>query len=358
MHILTILIIYGGISFFTKRSEETFRHQPKRTFTHKTKPYNCNFLNVSVYTILVSIIPLQTLIKLLIIGGVELNPGPENNTCCKSCLFPASAHLIECSTCTRDFSINDIDLPLFTYHYIYRTKGTFIFICENCSNSYEEEKIVKKYSDITRTPLTEARTKTIDTKRSQLERLRSIANSVSPSSSVKERTNSPIYPHDSRSSITVLPNLHHRINLKSKLLNSFKSKSSNTNSNTFSPNKFKDKSNKEIKQYAVQPLLSLTLRPPKSHILLKWCNYFRHSTEIKTMLTQSTNMEVSTYTNLKLNKAYDDPFNFIRNHIQNPYISCLNNVIKNSSGKPLNHEATPFYPPHQFTFTQASRQIL
>ena len=139
-----IFIIYC-IKFLLKRSEETIIAKPKRTlypcFNQNPITWKCFSSYFSLFQLLVT---RQTLAYLLSIGNVERNPGPENPQVCKRCLLPASCHLCECSVCFRDFSVTDIDLPLFAYHYTYKIKGRFIFICSNCSDAYVEQESLSK----------------------------------------------------------------------------------------------------------------------------------------------------------------------------------------------------------------------
>ena len=64
---------------------------------------------------------------------------------CKRCLLPQEAHTLECTLCYQIFNVNQINLPLFTYHYIFVAKGLFTFIFENCCDAVKEKQIFTKY---------------------------------------------------------------------------------------------------------------------------------------------------------------------------------------------------------------------
>lgn len=147
MAIGTILFILILINYFNKRCENTSMIRPKRILpkiNYSTWPHLLHILASILKHLSRDLIYL-----LLMIGGIELNPGPSNmdkNYLCKTCLLTANLHMIECSTCSKDYDILEIHLPIFTYHYLIAAKGKFTYICKHCCDSYEEELIVSKYS--------------------------------------------------------------------------------------------------------------------------------------------------------------------------------------------------------------------
>jgi hypothetical protein len=148
MIIFQLLFIYSCINFILKRSENTNFVRPNGIFTLiNVKP---SLTMILVFKLLQDFITLLmdkiTLAFLLIIGGIERNPGPTNSPC-KRCLLPACDHLIDCSNCSKTYDVDDIDIPLFIYHYLFESKGKFFYICMRCCDAREEEELIEKYFD-------------------------------------------------------------------------------------------------------------------------------------------------------------------------------------------------------------------
>ena len=150
---LKLTIILSLIIFLNKRSENTTLVEPSLLLSHRpclTDWFHC-FISPRIFYL--HWITLQIIKSLLNIGGVETNPGPaqmtnlhDDSRNCKRCLLPSDAHTLECTLFYQIFNVNQINLPLFTYHYIFEAKGLFTFICENCCDAGKEQQILTKYT--------------------------------------------------------------------------------------------------------------------------------------------------------------------------------------------------------------------
>ena len=254
--LFSLLFIFALVNWLIKRSENcmsveiTLRSSKKHTTYLSNKLPQMFFRNWTAHVVIAI---------LLLISGIEENPGPQQlDDICKTCLLPASNHLIDCSICSRDYSVTDINLPLFCYHYIYQSKGKFTFICQLCCDSYKEMTIVNKYLNTEPDPEITQRQSPSSNQFNKVHETNSAYDEVTTLASTTVNLEPPTGPNDNGSDVTIHP------------------------VNGIIDNLLTHKITDKLKRPSIAtivPLTSLRLKPPNSRILLKWCKIFRDSTE-------------------------------------------------------------------------------
>ena len=159
-----------------------------------------------------------------------------------------SGSQIECSICFKSLGVMSIGLSEEIWQAILNSKGKFIFLCQKCCNSSEEDIAL---------------------------------NTSNPTSlyaeHIKEQ-NASIISSDPRSSIRIIPKHRHlipKLHYPSKDAHLNSSDSEIRDSNIYE--KFDNSRLTNSKNLYVTPLLSLKLRPPPAQIFLKWHHYLLHN---------------------------------------------------------------------------------
>ena len=180
----------------------------------------------------------QTLLFLLNIAGVELNPGPQS-VCCSYCLLSPISDPLEYSVCFRRFHpqcVSNNSSTMSRVTHLLNIKGKLIYICANCCSS--SDKINIEPFSIEQAPQNDHPNTTLTHHQLQLSQME----------------NSP------GSRILVCPKKRNFSNLLKPVV--------------IQPTNEVLKPMTLESHPKVPSLLSLTLKPPPAVIFLKWGKYF------------------------------------------------------------------------------------
>ena len=142
---IRVIFVIDCIKFFSLRTEETYHFRPKRSLDH-TETFKLGTIKRPISLLSLHLpqflLALQSLTLILLIGGIEKNPGPFMNVTCSYCeqIRPTS-DLVECTSCFRCYHpqcISTLSTCSSSIKDLLSVRGRFMYVCAFCCDKNDK----------------------------------------------------------------------------------------------------------------------------------------------------------------------------------------------------------------------------